>query len=155
MEVFHIMNAVETNRSMILEKAQQIARMIEQSEEMQRFRQAQHKINHHADAQALMFIVRSKRNAYSQTSLRHGYEHPAAVKAKQDYDDVLDKIAQIPLIDEFKEAQDEINDVVQGVLKTLVVTLSDSVPVEKSEDPGDGASGGCGSCGSPGGCGRH
>ncbi|MGB8956580.1 MAG: YlbF family regulator [Tumebacillaceae bacterium] len=149
------MNAVETNRTMILEKAQHIARMIEQSEEMQRFRQAQHKIDHHADAQALMFVVRAKRNAFSQTSLRHGYDHPAAVKAKREYDEVLHKIEQIPLVDEFKEAQDEINDVVQGVLKTLVVTLSDLVPVEKSEDPGDGASGGCGSCGSPGGCGRH
>lgn len=149
------MNAVETNRTMILEKAQTIVRMIEQSEEMQRFRQAQHKINHHADAQALMFVVRAKRNAYSQTSLRHGYDHPAAVKAKQEYDEVLHQIEQIPLVDEFKEAQEEINDVVQGVLKTLVVTLSDLVPVEKSEDPGDGASGGCGSCGSAGGCGRH
>ncbi|KEO82824.1 YlbF family regulator [Tumebacillus flagellatus] len=139
----------------ILDKAQQLANLLARSEEMQRFRQAEDKINRHADAQALLFIVRAKRNAYSQTSLRHGYEHPAAVKAKAEYDDVLERIAQIPLIDEFKEAQDEVNDIVQGVLQTIVNTLASDVPVEKTEEPGDGASGGCGSCGSAGGCGRH
>ncbi|MBL0386776.1 YlbF family regulator [Tumebacillus sp. ITR2] len=143
-------------RMTILDKAQQLAGLLAQSEEMQRFRQAENKINRHADAQALMFVVRAKRNAYSQTSLRHGYEHPATEKAKAEYDDVLNRIAQIPLIDEYKEAQDEVNDIVQGVLQTIVNTLSSDVPVEKSEDPGESSSGGgCGSCGSAGGCGRH
>lgn len=142
-------------RNHILDKAQHLAQLLTQSEEMQRYRQAEDKINRHGDAQALLFVVRAKRNAYSQTSLRHGYDHPLTEKTKQEYDDVLEKIAAIPLIDEYKEAQDEVNDIVQGVLQTIVNTLSDLVPVEKSEDPGSGASGGCGSCGSPGGCGRH
>lgn len=139
----------------IIDKAQQLADLLARSEEMQRFRQAEDKITRHADAQALLFIVRAKRNAYSQTSLRHGYDHPAAQKAKAEYDEVLDRIAQIPLIDEFQEAQDEINDIVQGVLQTIVNTLSSDISVEKTEEPSDGSSGGCGSCGSSGGCGRH
>ncbi|PWK13151.1 YlbF family regulator [Tumebacillus permanentifrigoris] len=149
------MNAAVDQRSHILDKALHLAHMLTQSEEMQRFRQAEDKINRHADAQALMFVVRAKRNAYSQTSLRHGYEHPKSDKAKQEYDDVLERIAQIPLIDEFKEAQEEVNDIVQGVLQTIVNTIAPDVPVEKSEDPSASSSGGgCGSCGSAGGCGR-
>jgi len=147
------MNLIE-QRSAILDKAQLIAKMIENSEEMQRYRQAQDKLNRHGDAQALTFVVKAKRNAFSQTSLRHGYDHPLSLKAQAEYEDVLERIAQIPLIDEYKEAQEEVNDIVQGVLQTVVATLHDLVPVEKSEEPGDGASGGCGNC-SGGGCGRH
>jgi cell fate (sporulation/competence/biofilm development) regulator YmcA (YheA/YmcA/DUF963 family) len=136
----------------IRNKAQQIVDLLNSSEEMQRFRQAQDKINRHGDAQALLFVVRAKRNAYSQTSLRYGYEHPLTIQAKQEYDQVLAQIGEIPLIDEFKEAQEDLNDIVQGVLHTIVSTLHDTVPVEKSEEPG-GSSGGCGNC--SGGCSRH
>lgn len=147
------MNAVEYQTS-ILDKAQQLAELIQQTEEMQRYRQAQHKIERHADAQALLFNVKAKRNKFSQTSLRHGYEHPASVKAQQEYETILNQIAQIPLIDEYQVAQEEVNDMVQGVLQTLVGTLSPVLSVEKGDAPGDSASGGCGSC-SSGGCGRH
>ena len=128
--------------------------MLHTSEEMNRFRQAQDKISRHGDAQALVFVVKAKRNAYSQTSLRHGYDHPASIKAQQEYEDVLNQIAQIPLIDEYKDAQEDLNDIMQGILKTVMTTVMDVLPVEKSEAPGDGASGGCGNC-SSGGCGRH
>lgn len=147
------MNAVQ-QRSAILDKAQQIARLIRNSEEMNRFAQAKMKIETHPDANALTFLAKAKRNQYSKTSLRLGYDHPDSVKAKQEYDDILQQIAEIPIMDEYTEAQDEINDIVQGVLKTLVSTVSDVLAVEKSEDPGDSGAGGCGTCGS-GGCGRH
>jgi len=147
------MNAVE-QRSAILDKAEQIARMIQESEEMNRFSQAKNKIENHADANVLTFLAKAKRNQYSKTSLRLGYDHPESVKAKQEYDDVLRKISEIPIMDEFKEAQDEINDIMQGVLKTIVSTVSDVLSVEKTEEPGDSAAGGCGSC-SSGGCGKH
>ena len=148
-----MMNLVD-QRAAILGKAHQIVYLLQSSEEMNRFRQASDKMNRHADAQALMFIVKAKRNAFSQTSLRHGYEHPASIKAQQEYEKVLDQIAAIPLIDEYREAQEDLNDIVQGILQTVVSTVSGVLPVEKSEDPGDGAAGGCGSC-SSGGCGRH
>lgn len=150
------MNAIEQQVSTpsILEKAQQITDLIKRSEEMQRFRQAQDKIERHADAQALLFNVKALRNRFSQTSLRHGYEHPESIKAQEAYENVLEQIAQVPLIDEYQVAQEDLNDIVQGVLQTLVGTLSPVLSVEKSEDPGDAASGGCGSC-SSGGCGRH
>lgn len=147
------MNAVE-QRSAILDKAEQIARLIQESEEMNRFSQAKNKIENHADANVLTFLAKAKRNHYSKTSLRLGYDHPESIKAKQEYDEVLHKISAIPIMDEFKEAQDEINDIMQGVLKTIVSTVSDVLSVEKTEEPGDSASGGCGSC-SSGGCGKH
>jgi len=148
-----MMNAL-ADRAALVDKAQTIARMIESSEEFQRYAQAQEKLNSHGDALALTFVVKAKRNAFSQTSLRHGYEHPLSIQAKQEYEDVLRQLSEIPLIDEYKEAQEEVNDIVQGVLQTIVATLRDSVPVEKSEEPGDSAAGGCGNC-SSGGCGRH
>jgi cell fate (sporulation/competence/biofilm development) regulator YmcA (YheA/YmcA/DUF963 family) len=143
-----------TTRNAVLEKARQLVNLLQESDEMKRFRQAQDKINRHADAQALLFIVKAKRNAFSQTSLRYGYDHPKSLQAEKEYKEVLERIAQIPLIDEYKEAQEELNDIVQGVLNTIVATVSHDLPLEKCEEPGDGAAGGCGSC-SSGGCGRR
>lgn len=149
------MNAVQyTSRADVLAKADEIANLLRSSEEMKRYRQAEAKIARHGDAQALLFVVKAKRNQYSQLSLRHGYDHPAVIKAKQEYDEVLERIAQIPLIDELQTAQEELNDVIQGILHTLVSSVHNMLPVEKGEEPGDGASGGCGNC-SAGGCGRH
>ncbi|MFD2171829.1 YlbF family regulator [Tumebacillus lipolyticus] len=143
-----------TSSADVLAKADEIAALLISSEEMQRFRQAEEKITHHGDAQALLFVVKAKRNQYSQLSLRHGFEHPAVIKAKQEYDSVLQQIAQIPLIDELQTAQEDLNDVVQGILHTLVSSVANMLPLEKGEEPGGAASGGCGNC-SSGGCGRH
>lgn len=153
-EVFTVNAVQHTSIADVLTKADEIASLLKSSEEMKRFRQAEDKISRHGDAQALLFVVKAKRNQYSQLSLRHGFDHPAVIKAKQEYDDVLDRIAQIPLIDELQTAQEDLNDVIQGILHTLVSSVNNMLPVEKGEDPGDSASGGCGSC-SSGGCGRH
>jgi cell fate (sporulation/competence/biofilm development) regulator YmcA (YheA/YmcA/DUF963 family) len=143
-----------TSRTDVLAKTDEIVALLNASEEMKRYRQAEEKIARHGDAQALLFVVKAKRNQYSQLSLRHGYDHPAVIKAKQEYDEVLQKIAEIPLIEELRTAQEELNDVIQGILHTIVSSVSGLLPVEKGEAPGDGASGGCGNC-SSGGCGRH
>lgn len=109
-------------------------------------------MNHHADAQALMFVVKAKRNAYSQISLRLGYDDPAAEKAKRDYDEVLRQIAEIPLIDEYQAVQEELNDLLQGVTRTIINTLSPDVRTEIYEES---SGGGCGSGGCGGGCKSH
>jgi cell fate (sporulation/competence/biofilm development) regulator YmcA (YheA/YmcA/DUF963 family) len=134
-----------------LQKAEQLVNLIQATETFARFRQAEDKINRHPDAQALMFIAKAKRNAYSQTSLRYGYDHPIAVKAKQEYDEVLDKIAEIPLMEEFQSYQEELNELLQGITRTIINTLAPDVPTEIYEE----TSGGCGSGGCGGGCKSH
>lgn len=139
------------HRARILQKAEQLVGLIQSTEVFARFQQAEDKINRHSDAQALMFIAKAKRNAYSQTSLRHGYDHPAAVKAKREYDEVLCQIAEIPLLEEFQSYQEELNELLQGVTRTIINTLAPDVPTETYEEQ----SGGCGSGGCGGGCKSH
>ena len=141
------------SHSSIIEKTHELVKMIQETEEWQRFKQAEDKMDHHGDAQALLFVVKAKRNKFSQVSLRHGYDHPAALQAKQDYDQVLDQMSKIPLIDEYQSYQEEVNELIQGVLHAVISSVSDTLPVERGDDGGVEASG-CGSCGS-GGCGRH
>ncbi|BCJ86867.1 YlbF family regulator [Effusibacillus dendaii] len=136
------------HRTLILQKAEQLAALIQSTETFNRYQQAETKINRHADAQALLFVARAKRNAYSQTSLRLGYDHPASIKAKQEYDEVLQKIEQIPLIGEYQNSQADLNDLMQGVARTIINTLSSDVSTEIYEagPSGAGCSGKCGSC---------
>ncbi|UOF91810.1 YlbF family regulator [Fodinisporobacter ferrooxydans] len=138
-------------RSIIINQINKISGLIQETEEWKRFKQAEYKIEHHGDAQALLFVVRAKRNQYSQVSLRHGYEHPKSIQAKQEYDDILERMANIPLIEEYQAYQEELNELVQGILATVMSSLSATIPVERGEDIGKTSSGG--SCGSGGGCG--
>lgn len=140
------MLALETHQN-IIQKAQMLLSLIQDTEEYKRFTQAEAKLEKHGDAQALMFVVRAKRNSYSQISLRHGYDHPRAIQAKKDYDEALEQVSQIPLIDEYQVLQEELNDLLQGILRTVVNTISPVIEVEIGEDMTIQKKGGCsGNC---------
>lgn len=134
----------------VLDKINQIAYSIQETDEWQRFKEAEYKIEHHGDAQALLFVVKAMRNKYSQVSLRLGYEHPDSIAAKAKYNEVLAKMANIPLIDQYQAYQEELNELMQGVTATVLASLSERIPVERgeAEETGGCSSGGCG-----GGCG--
>ncbi|WP_018131332.1 YlbF family regulator [Effusibacillus pohliae] len=135
------------HRTRILQKAEELVHLIQSTETFVRFQQAEDKINRHPDAQALLFVAKAKRNAYSRTSLRFGYDHPTAVKAKQEYDEVLRQIAEIPLMEQYKAYQEELNELMQGITRTIINTLAPDVPAEIFEEKSGGCrSGGCGGC---------
>jgi cell fate (sporulation/competence/biofilm development) regulator YlbF (YheA/YmcA/DUF963 family) len=136
-------------RNKIYEKVDQLAQLIQETDEWKKFKQAEQKIERHGDAQALLFVVKAKRNRYSQTSLRLGYDHPDSIQAKREYDEVLEKMAKIPLIEQYQAYQEELNELIQGVIASVVAALSESIPVERGEGT---SGGGCGGC-SSGGCG--
>jgi cell fate (sporulation/competence/biofilm development) regulator YmcA (YheA/YmcA/DUF963 family) len=148
--MIHATGSSHWNR--ILDKINQIAASIQATEEWKRFKQAEEKIEHHDDAQSLLSVVKAKRNKYSQVSLRLGYEHPEAVQAKKEYDEVLEKIAQIPLIEQYQAYQEDLNELIQGVLATILASLSETIPVEQGEAT---HTGGCGTGGCGGSCGNH
>lgn len=137
------------HHSRILLKTQHLIDMIQSTDAFVRYKQAEHKLNRHPDGQALLFLVKAKRNAYSQTSLRHGYDHPASQKAKQEYDEILRQIEQIPLIEEYQVSQEDLNELLQGVARTIINTLSPDVRTEIYDHS---AGGGCGTGGCGGSC---
>lgn len=145
-----------SHRDLILQKAQDLVNSIQSTEIFARFKQAEYKLNHHPDGQTLLFLGKAKRNAYSQISLRYGYDHPESQRAKAEYDDILRQIEQIPLIEEYQISQEDLNELLQGVTRTIMNTLAPVLPTEIYEDSGGGCgSGGCGSGGCGGNCKTH
>jgi len=136
--------------SLILTQAERVADMIAKSDELARYRQAEVKMTNHREAEQLTYTVKLKRNRYSQTSLRYGYDHPEVRKAKDEYDEVLQRVEQIPVIEEFQTSQSEVNDLVQGVLKIVMVSMPGDMRLERDTievKSGCGTvGGGCGSC---------
>lgn len=134
-------------KTRILQKTEEIVQWIQSTEIFSRFQQAEDKLNRHPDAQVLLFAAKAKRNAYSRISLRYGYSHPASLKAKREYEEVLRQIAAIPLIEEYKNIQEELNDLLQGVARIIMNTLAPDVRAEIREDSAGGCgNGGCGGC---------
>jgi cell fate (sporulation/competence/biofilm development) regulator YmcA (YheA/YmcA/DUF963 family) len=133
----------------VLQKAKAIAEMIASSEEVARYRQAEEKMNRHSEAQALLFNVKALRNRYSQTSLRLGDDHPETLKAKEAFDAVVERLSQIPVVEQFQEAQMELNDLLQGITKIIALTM-EGFHVEWGKS--DEITASCGSGGCSGGC---
>lgn len=145
-------NSSKKHRFQVIDKVKEITDLIEQTEEWCSFKKAEYKMERHREAQNLLLVVKAKRNRFSQTSLRYGYEHPASMEAQEDYQKTLDKISKIPLIEEFQAYQEELNELLQGVIASVMSSLSTTIRVERTEEQGEIAcgtdKGGCGSCGS-------
>jgi cell fate (sporulation/competence/biofilm development) regulator YmcA (YheA/YmcA/DUF963 family) len=130
----------------IIEKAEYLADQIAASEEYALFKQAEEKLNRHAEAQALLFVIRAKRNKASQTGLKLGDDHPLAIQARKEYEECLERLTQIPVVEQYQSMQAELNDLIQGITKIITATLNDmGIPV--SRDAGDLEKKGCGSGG--------
>lgn len=128
------------NRDVIIQKAQEIANMIASTEEVELFKQAEMKIRDHSRVQDLIAEIKGKqKELVGFKSLQHA---EMVEKVEAELEALQDQLDGIPIVEEFKRTQLEINDMLQLVTNVIAETLSDRINVETGNGEG-----GCGSCG--------
>lgn len=112
-------------RKDIREKAKELANMLAQTEEVDFFKRAEKQINDHLRVQEM--IAEIKRNQKEAVNLKH-YEKTEALKEVEDRIDALhDEIDQIPLVQEFKRSQVDVNELLQLITNTVSKTVTDEI----------------------------
>lgn len=115
----------EYTRKEILDEAKQLANMLANTEEIDRFKQVESKINNNQKVQRLIKKIKTLQKqavnfqAYGKTE--------ALKKVEEEIDRLHAEVDAIPIVQEFKETQGVVNDVLQLVSGTISREVTNNV----------------------------
>lgn len=143
-------------RSEIVAKAEELAKMIADTEEVELFKQAEEKVNDNDKLQTL--ISRIKFLQKEAVNLQHYQKHEALKQVDEKIDGLMVQVDEIPVVQDFKRSQVEVNDLLQLVTHTISNTVTNEVIKATGGNLLRGTTGAAeqrqnpGSCGSDCGC---
>ncbi|WP_010093291.1 RicAFT regulatory complex protein RicA family protein [Ornithinibacillus scapharcae] len=120
-------------RTDILEEAKRLANMLANTEEIDRFKQVEAKINENKKVQKLIQKIKTLQK---QAVNFQAYEKREALKRiEEEIDRLQAEIDEIPIVQEFKETQIVVNDVLQLVSGTIAREVTNQVIESTGGDP--------------------
>ncbi|ARF18520.1 MULTISPECIES: RicAFT regulatory complex protein RicA family protein [Sporosarcina] len=109
----------------IIEKARDLAHMLANTEEVEFYKRAEAQIN---ENQKVREKIASMKSLQTQAVNFQNYEKERALKAiEKKIEQVQGEIDAIPLVQEFKQSQDEVNDLLQLVSNTIANSVTDEI----------------------------
>ncbi|MFK4301524.1 MULTISPECIES: RicAFT regulatory complex protein RicA family protein [unclassified Paenibacillus] len=119
------------NRDMILAKAQELAGILGNSEEVQVFRKAEDKIRDHERIQLLIAAMKKKqKEIVAFESLKN---QTMISKIEAELQELQEELDGIPIVTEFQQSQVEINELLQMVIMAIRDTVAEKVNVEEGK----------------------
>lgn len=109
----------------IVQKAKELAKMIAETEEVEIFKQAEAKI--HENEKVRTMIAKIKSLQKQAVNLQHYGKIEALKKVEAEIDDIYEQLSDIPILEQFKQSQVEINDLLQLVASTISKTVTDEI----------------------------
>ncbi|WP_080874691.1 RicAFT regulatory complex protein RicA family protein [Oceanobacillus timonensis] len=112
-------------RKEVLDEARKLAAMLGSTEEIERFKQVEAKLNANQKVQNLIQKIKTLQK---QAVNFQAYEKKEALqRIEQEIDKLQNEIDEIPVVQEFKESQIVVNDVLQLVSKTISRTVTNDI----------------------------
>lgn len=109
----------------IVQKAKELAKMIAETEEVEIFKQAEAKI--HENEKVRTMIAKIKSLQKQAVNLQHYGKAEALKKVEAEIDEIYEQLSDIPIVEQFKQSQVEINDLLQLVASTISKTVTDEI----------------------------
>jgi cell fate (sporulation/competence/biofilm development) regulator YmcA (YheA/YmcA/DUF963 family) len=144
------------SRTDIITRAKELARMISETEEVDLFKHAELKINRNEKVQATISQIKALQK--QAVNYQHYGKHEALKQVEDKIDALQDELDGIPVVQDFKTSQVDVNDLLQLVASTISNTVTDEIIISTGGDvlrgeTGSKVNGSGGSCGD--GCGCH
>lgn len=124
---------MDDSKNRIYELAREIADLIAESEEIERFKQAEKKISAHMRVQEL--ITALKKMQKRVVALEHNRDYEAIPPIEKEMEAIQEELDFIPIVQEFKQTQQDIDELLQLVSSIIGNTLSRKVIVSTGGDP--------------------
>ncbi|RFA32438.1 hypothetical protein CAI16_18035 [Virgibacillus dokdonensis] len=115
----------EYTRKQVLDEAKKLANMLANTEEIEHFKQVEAKINENKKVQQL--ITKIKALQKQAVNLQAYEKHEALKKVEEQLDIFQSEIDGIPVVQEFKEIQAVVNDVLQLITATIAREVTNQV----------------------------
>jgi cell fate (sporulation/competence/biofilm development) regulator YmcA (YheA/YmcA/DUF963 family) len=129
----------EYTRDEVIKKAEELAKIISSTEEVDFFKRAEEKINENDKVQKL--IGKIKMYQQEAVNLQHYQKHEALKKVEEKLDSLHKEVDSIPIVQEFKQSQTDVNDLLQLVTSTISNTVTDEIIRETEGDQLKGMTG--------------
>lgn len=115
---------------LLLTKAEDIGRSIAKSECARQFWQAREKMAQNPQAQSLFEDLKLKTNNKLGLIQAIGTSHPKLKELDAEIQSIETKLYEIPVAMQYKDAQDELNSIMQDLMSVLMDRLAPELPVE-------------------------
>lgn len=126
-------------REQVLDEARVLANMLSNTEEIERFKKVEAKINSNEKIQKMIASIKTLQK---QAVNLQAYEKTEALKkVEAEIDRLQEEIDAIPVVQEFKEIQVVVNDVLQLVTKTIAREVTNNVITATDGDILEGKTG--------------
>ncbi|BAB06090.1 RicAFT regulatory complex protein RicA family protein [Halalkalibacterium halodurans] len=112
-------------RDDIKQRARELALMIAETEEVDFFKRAEKQINEHLRVQEI--IAEIKKYQKEAVNLQHYGKKEALKEVEAKIDELQNEIDAIPLVQEFKQSQMDVNELLQLVSMTISKTVTDHI----------------------------
>ncbi|SRR5690554_4313901 len=112
-------------RKEVIEEAKELARKLANIEEIDRFKQLEVKINQNTKIQSLIKKIKAAQK--QAVNLQHYGKEEALKKVEDQIDRLQEELDEIPIVQEFKESQVVVNDLLQRVTNTIANEITDEI----------------------------
>lgn len=109
----------------ILDKARELAKMIADTEEVQFFKKAEAKINENQKVQKKIAAIKTLQK--QAVNLQNYGKFNALKEVEAKIEELEKEIDEIPVVQEFKESQYDVNELLQMVTNTIANTVTNEI----------------------------
>ena len=120
----------------VLAKAKELAEMIASSDEVHVFREAERKVTNHEEVQGIIKLIKKKQKEI--VGFEYFKNDSMVQKIEAEIAELEEQLARYPIVEEFKQTQEDINYLMQLIIGVIRDTVSDKIAVE-SGNPADSA----------------
>lgn len=113
------------NKNDIIERAREIALMIAETEEVDFFKRAEAQIHENEKVKTLISSIKGLQK--QAVNLQHYGKVEALKKTEEKIASLEQQIDEIPVVQEFKQSQMEVNELLQIIASTISNTVTDEV----------------------------
>ncbi|WP_078546979.1 RicAFT regulatory complex protein RicA family protein [Litchfieldia alkalitelluris] len=109
----------------IVERAKELAKMIAETEEVDFFKRAEAQINENKKIKEMVASIKSLQK--QAVNFQHYGKTEALKKVEEKIDAIQAELDGIPIVEEFKNSQIEVNDLLQLVANTISNRVTDEI----------------------------
>jgi cell fate (sporulation/competence/biofilm development) regulator YmcA (YheA/YmcA/DUF963 family) len=120
------------NKDDIIERSREIARMIAETEEVDFFKRAEAQIHENEKVRTLISSIKGLQK--QAVNFQHYGKTEALKKTEEKIASLEAQLDSIPVVQEFKQSQIDVNDLLQMVATTISNTVTDEIVVSTGGD---------------------
>ncbi|MCM3123228.1 RicAFT regulatory complex protein RicA family protein [Mesobacillus sp. AQ2] len=120
------------NKDDIIERSREIARMIAETEEVDFFKRAEAQIHENEKVRTLISSIKGLQK--QAVNFQHYGKTEALKKTEEKIASLEAQLDAIPVVQEFKQSQIDVNDLLQMVATTISNTVTDEIVVSTGGD---------------------